>query len=148
MAETTATEIKLEDIVTVLRAMTEVGAEDPTWARRGRDITLQYEFVVDGEVHAFHTKARGTEWTFAEGALADEECDVILRTAPNVLHEVLLGVTNGREAMLSGQLSMRKAPNHPDLLLMRAMFNRYTKSRERGTLTDLGADLGPGVGES
>ena len=129
----------LDEIVQTLRAMTAVGARDRLWLRRKKDITIQYEFADGGQLHIFHSSVHGTDWQFAEGALPDEDCDVILRTTPSVLQNVLQGVTGGREAMLSGQLSMRKAPSHPKLLLMRAIFNRYTKAQERGELVDLNA---------
>jgi putative sterol carrier protein len=130
----------LAGIVETLKAMTAVGARDRLWLRRKKDITIQYEFVDGDAVHAFHSAVHGTDWTFGEGAQPDEDCDVILRTTPKVLSEVLTGVTGGREAMLSGALSMRKAPSHPKLLLMRAIFNRYTKAQERGELVDLNGE--------
>lgn len=147
MSEQTGTETEterkpatLDDIVRTLREMTAVGARDRLWLRRKKYITIQYEFEDGDAVHAYHSSVQGTEWNFGEGALPDEECDVILRTTPQVLHDVLKGVTGGREAMLNGQLVMRKGPNHPKLLLMRAIFNRYTKSQERGELVDLNAE--------
>jgi putative sterol carrier protein len=137
---TPADQESLAGIAETLRAMTAVGARDRLWLRRKKDITIQYEFV-DGEtVHAFHSAVHGTDWQFGEGAKPDEECDVILRTTPKALSEVLTGVTGGREAMLNGTLSMRKAPSHPKLLLMRAIFNRYTKAQERGELVDLNGE--------
>lgn len=133
---------ELDDIVGRLREMTAVGARDRLWLRRQKNIAIQYEFSDSGDLHTYHSVVRGTDWTFAEGALPDADCDVILRTTPGVLRDVLTGVTGGREAMLNGKLSMRKGPSHPKLLLMRAIFNRYTKAQERGELVDLnsGAD--------
>jgi hypothetical protein len=132
----------LELILEKLRAMTTIGSGDALWARRANDIAIQYEFAEPDGLRTYHSRVQGTSWTFGEGALADEECDVILRTTPQVLDDVLTGVAGGREAMLNGQLSMRKAPSHPKLLQMRAIFNRYTKSQARGDLIDLNADQG------
>ncbi|HEX5121115.1 MAG TPA: hypothetical protein VFW65_38510 [Pseudonocardiaceae bacterium] len=136
----------LAGIVETLKAMTAVGARDRLWMRRKKNITIQYEFVADDAVHTYHSWVHDSDWKFGEGALADDDCDVILRTTPQVLNEVLTGVTGGREAMLNGTLSMRKAPSHPKLLLMRAIFNRYTKASERGDLVDLNAGSA-GAGE-
>ncbi|GAA4548928.1 hypothetical protein [Amycolatopsis samaneae] len=130
--------VSLEAVLEILRAMHRITAEDPIWLRRGRRITILYEFEVDGELRSFRSTAEGSDWSFTEGTLSDDECNIVLRTDPAALYEVLHGVTGGREAMLSGRLSMRKDPEFPDLLLMRAMFNRYTKAKERGVLNDLG----------
>jgi hypothetical protein len=132
-------ETGLAEIVEIMRRMYEVSTSDPIWLRRKKSITIQYEFVVDGALVVYHGTANGRDWSFDEGALPDEDCDVIMRTSPAVLNDVLFGVSGGREAMLSGEMSMRKAPDHPNLLLMRAMFNRYTKFQERGELADLTA---------
>jgi putative sterol carrier protein len=133
---------ELDDIVQRLAEMTAIGARDRLWLRRQKNIVIQYEFTDDDALHTYHSVVHGTEWKFGEGALPDQDCDVILRTTPTVLRDVLAGVTGGREAMLSGRLAMRKGPSHPKLLLMRAIFNRYTKAQERGELVDLNAAAG------
>lgn len=123
----------LDDLVGVLRTMLIVNSRDPKWLRRGKRITVQYEFP-DG---ACWCRAEGPDWTLEPGSLPDEQCDIVVRTSPDVLYGILHGSLGGREAMVSGKLRLRKAPPMPMLLVMRAMFNRYTKAAARGQLDDV-----------
>ena len=127
-------EVTLEDVLGTLRAMLAVNSGDPGWLRRSRRITVQYEFSDGDRVHPYHCRLDGPQWTLAPGALPDADCDVIVATAPATLQGILRGSLGGREAMVSGRLRLRKAPSMPMLLVLRGMFNRYTKALARGTL--------------
>ena len=121
----------VDDVVGVLRTMLIVNSRDPKWLKRGKKITVQYEFPEHG---AYWCRADGPDWTLEPGSLPDEQCDIVIRTSPDVLYGLLHGSLGGREMMTSGKLSLRKAPPMPMLLVMRAMFNRYTKAVTRGGL--------------
>lgn len=123
--------VTMDELVGVLRTMLIVNSRDPKWLRRGRKITVQYEFPGHG---AYWCRAEGPDWVLEPGSLPDEECDIVVRTSPEALHGILHGSLGGREAMVSGRLSLRKAPAMPTLLVLRAMFNRYTKAAARGQL--------------
>jgi hypothetical protein len=127
-------EITLDDVLGTLRAMLAVNSSDPGWLRRSRRITVQYEFLDGDRIRPYHCRVDGPMWTLRPGALPDGDCDVIVATAPATLHGILHGSLGGREAMVSGRLRLRKAPSMPMLLVMRGMFNRYTKAVARGTL--------------
>jgi hypothetical protein len=127
-------DVTLDDVLDTLRTMLVITSNDPKWLRRGRRITVQYEFEDGGRSLPYHCRSDGPKWTLTPGALPDGDCDVIVATTPATLHGILHGELGGREAMVSGRLRLRKAPSMPMLLVMRGMFNRYTKAAARGTL--------------
>ncbi|MEN3361638.1 MAG: hypothetical protein V7637_5620 [Mycobacteriales bacterium] len=127
-------DVTLDEVLDTLRTMLVITSTDPKWLRRGRQITVQYEFTDGDRSLPYHCRSEGPKWTLVPGALPDSDCDVIVATAPATLHGILHGELGGREAMVSGRLRLRKAPSMPMLLVMRGMFNRYTKAAARGTL--------------
>jgi len=122
------------DLIDVLRTMLIVNSRDEKWLRKDRQVTIQYEFAEEEGDFPYHCRLAGAAWTFEPGSLPDEECDIIMLTSAESLSRILHGQLGGREAITSGKMNLRKAPPMPTLLLLRAMFNRYTKAEARGTL--------------
>ena len=52
----------------------------------------------------------------------------MIRTEPLTLHRLTSGELNGREAIVSGLLDIRKAPSVTKLLLMRGLFTWWSPS--------------------
>lgn len=134
MAEQTT----LDRTVETIRSMLEITAANPKWINRNRSICVQYEFPAqdgvggndeDGDsARSIVTRIDRDRWELIEGTVPDEECDVIVTASAATLYGILHGELGGREAMVSGRMNLRKAPSVRNLLLMRAMFNMYTKS--------------------
>jgi len=94
-------------------------------------VTVLYELSDGDGFRSYHTRIAGDESRFAEGALDYAECDVVIRTTPEALHRILAGELAGREAVMSGALDIRKVPSMQKLMVLRALFSRYTKARRR-----------------
>jgi hypothetical protein len=144
----------VEQIVAELRDMLTVTRDSPTLAQRltGKDLTVLYEFIGTaeeaadsedgaGNIHP-HVMYVGTaERGVRAGAVPYDEVDIVIRALPLTLHRLTSGELNGREAIVSGMLDIRKAPSLPRLLLMRGLFNQYKKLRARNPVsTSIGSD--------
>jgi hypothetical protein len=122
------TAVSCEEVAAELRAALDVYSSG---GRRPKPVTVLYE-LLDGEtIRPFHTRIRDGETWFAEGALDYDECDLVLRTAPETLHRVMSGELAGREAVMSGMLDFRKAPSIAKLMVLRSLFAQHVKARRR-----------------
>lgn len=125
------------DVVTELSEMVEVSRTSPTITQRllGSTLTILYEFQgPEGGCEPYVLRIGGDDWSVRPGRIAPEQADIVIGTTPDTLHRLTNGELGGREAMVSGLLDIRKAPAMPKLLLMRALFNRHKKARQRGEL--------------
>lgn len=122
----------LDRTIETIRSMLDITAANPKWISRGRSICVQYEFPWEDTARAYVTRIDRDHWEMTEGAAPDDECDVIVAASAETLFGILHGELGGREAMVSGRMDLRKAPSVRNLLLMRSMFNLYTKSVLRG----------------
>lgn len=118
----------LDQTIATIRSMLEITAANPKWISRNRSICVQYEFPGEDGARSYVTRIDRDQWELIEGAAPDDECDVIVTASAETLYGILHGELGGREAMVSGRMDLRKAPSVRNLLLMRAMFNMYTKS--------------------
>lgn len=121
----------LDRTIATIRSMLEITAANPKWINRNRAICVQYEFPGEDGVRSYATRIDRDRWELIEGAVPDDECDVIVTASAETLYGILQGDLGGREAMVSGRMDLRKAPSVRNLLVMRAMFNMYTKSVQR-----------------
>jgi putative sterol carrier protein len=134
--ESAASSMTVAELVTELEDMLEKTLASSTLlSRLGRDqLTVCYELVdADGTVHPYLMSIRGTERGIRALEAVAEDADVVLRATPMTLHNVTTGAMGGREAIMSGQMDIKKAPSLPKLLLMRGLFNQYKKIRARQT---------------
>lgn len=129
------------EIAEQLQAMLAVSQASPGFAQRmtHRSVVVQFELVADGDVVPYHLWLSGVDGAVSPGARDHDDCDIVIRTDPATLHRLLEGELGGREAIISGRLDIRKAPSMPKLLVMRSLFNRYTKARRSGRVVDVAA---------
>ncbi len=122
--------VTIEEIIGELRAMIEHNKTNPGIIQRAFNIplTVLYEFNVNGKIESYYFTLQGNVGSLDPGALPYDESDVVIRTTPDAVHQILDGTLSGREAVVSGRMEVIKAPSMPKLLMMRAMFNRYRKS--------------------
>jgi putative sterol carrier protein len=133
-AETITVPASVTELVNVLRTALVVSARDDTWIKQAKKVTIQYELLHEGEAYPYYSWLDGADWAFEPGTLPDDECDIILSSAADTLGEILSGRIDGREAITSGRMTLRKAPPMPLLMVMRGIFMRYAKAQARGTV--------------
>lgn len=125
----------VEAIVEELADVLEATAHDRGLIARlaGGRLSICYDFVAPDGTHAPYLMSI-SEHERGIRALpeVDEEADIVIRTTPATLHDLTSGDLNGREAIMSGRLDIRKAPALPKLLMMRGLFNQYKKAIARG----------------
>ena len=132
--------LTIEQLVGELREMLTSTAGSRTLAQRlgSSDLVVLYELRegtdAAGEplLRPHVMRVSQQERSVAEGAIPYDEADIVIRAAPATLHRLTSGELNGREAIVSGALDIRKAPSLPKLLLMRGLFNQHKKNRARG----------------
>lgn len=143
----TAAPVTVAEVVAELAEMVDVSRSSPTIVQRllGQSLVVAYEFTGDGaEVQPYVLRVGGQTWGVEPGPVDPDAADIVIRTAPQTLHQLTSGTLGGREAIVSGLLDIRKAPSMPKLLLMRALFNRHKKARLRGEV-GAGPDRGSGT---
>lgn len=130
--ESTAPSMTIAELVAELEDMLEATrANSSILSRLGSDrMSVCYELVdVDGTVHPYLMSINGTDRHVRALDEVDEDADVVLRATPMTLHNVTTGAMGGRDAIMSGQMDIKKAPSLPKLLVMRGLFNQYKKVR-------------------
>lgn len=140
----------IEDIAAELKDMLEATLRNPTVIQRilRQRLTVLYEFLppdaaeTDSEPPIVpYLLVISPERSGVTAASAPyQDVDVVVRTTPDTLHRVTNGELGGREAVVSGQLDIRKVPSMPKLLLLRALFNVHKKSRLRKAATPAASD--------
>jgi hypothetical protein len=125
------TAVSCEQVAAELRAALDVYSSG---RRRPKSVTVLYEFLDGATVRPFHTRILDGQTWFAEGALDYDECDLVVRTAPETIHRIMSGELAGREAVMSGTLDFRKAPSVAKLMVLRSLFAQYMKARRRAIL--------------
>jgi putative sterol carrier protein len=120
------------DLVGVLCTALVLSAGDDKWTKQDKRVTIQYELLHEQDVYPYYSWLDGSEWAFKPGSLPDDETDIIVRTEATILGDILSGRLDGREAITSGKMSLRKAPPMPMLMVMRGIFMRYAKAQARG----------------
>ena len=137
----------VDQIVAELDEMLVVTSNSPTLAQRlsGKELTVLYEFIAatgeDGEptIQPYVMHVSRAERGVRPGAVPYDTVDIVIRALPLTLHRLTSGELNGREAIVSGMLDIRKAPSLPRLLMMRGLFNQYKKMRARNQIADSAA---------
>ena len=135
------TTMTVEQIVAELRDMLEVTRDSHSLGQRlaGRELsvcTSSWQLWTPrctGRPTACDAGGR-CDRSVTPGAVPHDEVDIVIRAEPSTLHRLTSGELNGREAIVSGLLDIRKAPSMPKLLLMRGLFNQYKKAQARGAV--------------
>ena len=126
--------MSVEEIVAELRDVLDTSRLHPGLAQRlvGGTLTVLYEFQTGAGQEAPHVMTVGEQTrSVRPGSVPYDEADIVIRTEPLTLHRLTSGELNGREAIVSGLLDIRKAPSVTKLLLMRGLFNQYKKAQAR-----------------
>lgn len=131
----TSPTMSVDDLVIELTEMLEVSRRDPGILERlaGGHLSICYELIAEDDQISPHLMTiDGAERSIVPISDTDQDADIVLRAAPLTLHDLTSGDLNGREAIMSGQLDIKKAPSLPKLLMMRGLFNQYKKALARG----------------
>jgi len=124
--------VTCERVVQYLREIANWASDGPLVdLTRRNNLKILYEFLDGEQVVPYHFILQAGNTVFQPGALDYQECDLVIRTTPETLYKILAGQLSSREVLLSGALDIRKAPTMNKLLLFRALFNQYRKSKLR-----------------
>jgi putative sterol carrier protein len=125
--------ISCEQIVKHLEEIAVLTANDHHFVRFAtlNNVKIVYEFVEDQQIIPYCFILEGGNASLRQGTMDYDKCDVVIRTTPETLYKILNGQFGSREAIISGKLDIRKGPSLTKLLVLRAIFNRYRKSKLR-----------------
>jgi hypothetical protein len=122
---------KCEQAVQHLQQIALLASSDSVLAKTVRRTNLKvlFEFLDDGQVVPYHFTIADGDAAIQPGELDYQECDLVIRTSPDTLYSILSGKLGTRDVLLGGAVGILKAPDITKLMVLRALFNRYRKSK-------------------